>query len=114
MSPQYFQLGSRHAFVLPDQRPAEPFDSAADGFVPGEGVVTVVLKPLRRGSARRRPDPGRHQGHGGEPRRPYHAVLTVPSSRGPAVRDLGRVGGCGGVGGVDRSGGGAWDGDESG
>ncbi|MFE6294742.1 amino acid adenylation domain-containing protein, partial [Streptomyces sp. NPDC057866] len=46
MSPQYFQLGSRLRSFSPSNA-LRPFDSGADGFVPGEGVVTVVLKPLR-------------------------------------------------------------------
>ncbi|WP_167532582.1 polyketide synthase [Streptomyces prasinus] len=45
MSPQYFQLGSRLRSFSPTGR-SRAFDAAADGFVPGEGVVSVVLKPL--------------------------------------------------------------------
>ncbi|HEY0640206.1 MAG TPA: amino acid adenylation domain-containing protein, partial [Pseudonocardiaceae bacterium] len=45
MSPQYFQLGSRLRSFSPTGA-SRAFDAGADGFVPGEGVVTVVIKPL--------------------------------------------------------------------
>ncbi|MFE5482696.1 amino acid adenylation domain-containing protein, partial [Streptomyces sp. NPDC056527] len=45
MSPQYFQLGARLRSFSPTNA-LRPFDAGADGFVPGEGVVTVVVKPL--------------------------------------------------------------------
>ncbi|WP_138907661.1 amino acid adenylation domain-containing protein, partial [Streptomyces chryseus] len=45
MSPQYFQLGARLRSFSPSNA-LRPFDAGADGFVPGEGVVTVVVKPL--------------------------------------------------------------------
>ncbi|MER7504677.1 amino acid adenylation domain-containing protein, partial [Nonomuraea pusilla] len=45
MSPQYFQLGSRLRSFSPTGL-VRAFDAGADGFVPGEGVVSVVLKPL--------------------------------------------------------------------
>ncbi|NUK33398.1 amino acid adenylation domain-containing protein, partial [Streptomyces lunaelactis] len=46
MSPQYFQLGSRLRSFSPSGV-SRAFDAGADGFVPGEGVVTVVIKPLQ-------------------------------------------------------------------
>ncbi|MFI1851030.1 amino acid adenylation domain-containing protein, partial [Streptomyces sp. NPDC020480] len=45
MSPQYFQLGSRLRSFSPSGV-VRAFDAGADGFVPGEGVVSVVVKPL--------------------------------------------------------------------
>ncbi|MCL7381655.1 amino acid adenylation domain-containing protein, partial [Streptomyces sp. 35G-GA-8] len=45
MSPQYFQLGARLRSFSPSNA-LRPFDAGADGFVPGEGVVTVVVKSL--------------------------------------------------------------------
>ncbi|WP_193097123.1 MULTISPECIES: polyketide synthase, partial [unclassified Streptomyces] len=78
MSPQYFQLGSRLRSFSPTNA-LRPFDSAADGFVPGEGVVTVVLKPLRAalrdGDRIRGVIKGTAVNHGGRT-----SGLTVPSS----------------------------------
>ncbi|WP_191270419.1 amino acid adenylation domain-containing protein, partial [Nocardiopsis terrae] len=45
LSPQYFQLGSRLRSFSPTGR-SRAFDATADGFVPGEGVITLLLKPL--------------------------------------------------------------------
>ncbi|PBO19053.1 hypothetical protein CLM83_08685, partial [Streptomyces albidoflavus] len=45
MSPQYFQLGSRLRSFSPSGV-VRAFDAGADGFVPGEGVVSVVVKSL--------------------------------------------------------------------
>ncbi|MET9798299.1 amino acid adenylation domain-containing protein, partial [Nocardiopsis alba] len=47
LSPQYFQLGSRLRSFSPTGR-SRAFDAGADGFVPGEGVVSVLIKPLGR------------------------------------------------------------------
>ncbi|WP_260606891.1 polyketide synthase, partial [Streptomyces sp. WAC08241] len=78
MSPQYFQLGSRLRSFSPSNA-LRPFDSGADGFVPGEGVVTVVLKPLRAalrdGDRVRGVVKGTAVNHGGRT-----SGLTVPSS----------------------------------
>ncbi|MGW1927025.1 beta-ketoacyl synthase N-terminal-like domain-containing protein, partial [Streptomyces massasporeus] len=78
MSPQYFQLGSRLRSFSPSNA-LRPFDAGADGFVPGEGVVTVVLKPLRAalrdGDRIRGVVKGSAVNHGGRT-----SGLTVPSS----------------------------------
>ncbi|MFI9119636.1 amino acid adenylation domain-containing protein, partial [Streptomyces bikiniensis] len=78
MSPQYFQLGSRLRSFSPSNA-LRPFDAGADGFVPGEGVVTVVLKPLRAalrdGDRVRGVVKGTAVNHGGRT-----SGLTVPSS----------------------------------
>ncbi|MFF0277109.1 amino acid adenylation domain-containing protein [Streptomyces sp. NPDC004330] len=78
MSPQYFQLGSRLRSFSPSNA-LRPFDAGADGFVPGEGVVTVVLKPLRAalrdGDRVRGVVKGSAVNHGGRT-----SGLTVPSS----------------------------------
>ncbi|MFF2073551.1 amino acid adenylation domain-containing protein [Kitasatospora sp. NPDC058162] len=78
MSPQYFQLGSRLRSFSPSDA-IRPFDAAADGFVPGEGVVSVVLKPLtaalRDGDRIRGVIRGTAVNHGGRT-----SGLTVPSS----------------------------------
>ncbi|CAL9555296.1 amino acid adenylation domain-containing protein [Streptomyces sp. enrichment culture] len=78
MSPQYFQLGSRLRSFSPSNA-LRPFDAGADGFVPGEGVVTVVLKPLwaalRDGDRVRGVVKGTAVNHGGRT-----SGLTVPSS----------------------------------
>ncbi|MFB8077346.1 amino acid adenylation domain-containing protein [Streptomyces sp. NPDC056013] len=78
MSPQYFQLGSRLRSFSPSNA-LRPFDAGADGFVPGEGVVTVVLKPLgaalRDGDRVRGVVKGSAVNHGGRT-----SGLTVPSS----------------------------------
>ncbi|MFD7453048.1 amino acid adenylation domain-containing protein [Kitasatospora sp. NPDC059827] len=78
MSPQYFQLGSRLRSFSPSDA-IRPFDAAADGFVPGEGVVSVVLKPLtaalRDGDRIRGVIRGSAVNHGGRT-----SGLTVPSS----------------------------------
>ncbi|MFV2120756.1 type I polyketide synthase, partial [Streptomyces sp. Act-28] len=82
MSPQYFQLGSRLRSFSPSNA-LRPFDSGADGFVPGEGVVTVVLKPLRAavrdGDRVRGVIKGTAVNHGGRT-----SGLTVPSSAAQA------------------------------
>ncbi|MFC7934473.1 SDR family NAD(P)-dependent oxidoreductase, partial [Streptomyces cinereoruber] len=46
MSPLHY-VAMRNLRALSPSGRSRPFDSGADGFVPGEGVVTVVLKPLR-------------------------------------------------------------------
>ncbi|MDK1477039.1 SDR family oxidoreductase, partial [Streptomyces sp. 549] len=78
MSPQYFQLGSRLRSFSPSNA-LRPFDAGADGFVPGEGVVTVVVKPLRAalrdGDRIRGVIKGSAVNHGGRT-----SGLTVPSS----------------------------------
>ncbi|MFJ6821157.1 amino acid adenylation domain-containing protein [Streptomyces niveus] len=78
MSPQYFQLGARLRSFSPSNA-LRPFDSGADGFVPGEGVVTVVVKPLsaalRDGDRIRGVIRGSAVNHGGRT-----SGLTVPSS----------------------------------
>ncbi|MEV6423998.1 amino acid adenylation domain-containing protein, partial [Streptomyces sp. NPDC051662] len=78
MSPQYFQLGARLRSFSPSHA-LRPFDAGADGFVPGEGVVTVVVKPLgaalRDGDRVRGVIKGSAVNHGGRT-----SGLTVPSS----------------------------------
>ncbi|MFI5621609.1 amino acid adenylation domain-containing protein, partial [Streptomyces sp. NPDC051567] len=78
MSPQYFQLGSRLRSFSPTGS-LTSFDASADGFVPGEGVVTVVVKPLvdalRDGDRIRGVIRGSAVNHGGRT-----SGLTVPSS----------------------------------
>ncbi|WP_159765670.1 polyketide synthase [Streptomyces sp. HM190] len=80
MSPQYFQLGSRLRSFSPTGR-SRAFDAGADGFVPGEGVVTVVVKPLaaalRDGDRVRGVIRGTAVNHGGRT-----SGLTVPSGAG--------------------------------
>jgi len=44
-SGHFHEFGSRLGMLSPDGR-CKTFDSRADGFVPGEGVGAVVLKPL--------------------------------------------------------------------
>ncbi|MBM7774796.1 amino acid adenylation domain-containing protein [Actinokineospora baliensis] len=78
LSPHYFQLGSRlRSFSRTGASRA--FDVDADGFVPGEGVVAVVLKPLaaalRDGDRVRGVIKGTAVNHGGRT-----SGLTVPSS----------------------------------
>ncbi|MFC5288227.1 amino acid adenylation domain-containing protein [Actinokineospora guangxiensis] len=78
LSPQYFQLGSRLRSFSPSGA-SRAFDSRADGFVPGEGVVTVILKPLaealRDGDRVHAVVKGTAVNHGGRT-----SGLTVPSS----------------------------------
>ncbi|MBW0116987.1 acyltransferase domain-containing protein, partial [Pseudonocardia sp. KRD-169] len=93
MSPQYFQLGSRLRSFSPTGS-SRAFDNDADGFVPGEGVVTMILKPLV--DARRDGDrvhaviKGTAVNHGGRTN-----GLTVPNSTAQhdvvtaALRDAG-------------------------
>ncbi|MGJ5950166.1 amino acid adenylation domain-containing protein [Streptomyces neyagawaensis] len=80
MSPQYFQLGSRLRSFSPTGR-SRAFDAGADGFVPGEGVVAVVVKPLaaalRDGDRVRGVIRGTAVNHGGRT-----SGLTVPSGAG--------------------------------
>ncbi|MER6091337.1 amino acid adenylation domain-containing protein [Streptomyces bluensis] len=80
MSPQYFQLGSRLRSFSPTGR-SRAFDAGADGFVPGEGVVSVVVKPLaaalRDGNRVRGVIRGTAVNHGGRT-----SGLTVPSGAG--------------------------------
>ncbi|MGW7367806.1 amino acid adenylation domain-containing protein, partial [Streptomyces sp. NPDC054841] len=80
MSPQYFQLGSRLRSFSPTGR-SRAFDAGADGFVPGEGVVSVVVKPLaaalRDGDRVRGVIRGTAVNHGGRT-----SGLTVPSGGG--------------------------------
>ncbi|MFD5372738.1 SDR family NAD(P)-dependent oxidoreductase, partial [Streptomyces sp. NPDC127103] len=45
MSPLHY-VAMRNLRALSPSGHSRPFDAGADGFVPGEGVVTVVLKPL--------------------------------------------------------------------
>ncbi|HEX8189594.1 MAG TPA: SDR family NAD(P)-dependent oxidoreductase, partial [Pyrinomonadaceae bacterium] len=49
-TPQTHILTSQARMLAPDGR-CKTFDAAADGFVPGEGVGAVVLKPLDRALA---------------------------------------------------------------
>ncbi|WP_328346046.1 polyketide synthase [Micromonospora sp. NBC_00421] len=93
MSPQYFQLGSRLRSFSPSGA-SRAFDAGADGFVPGEGVVTVVVKRLvdavRDGDRVRGVIRGSAVNHGGRT-----SGLTVPSSAAQrevivaALRDAG-------------------------
>ncbi|MFD4301743.1 amino acid adenylation domain-containing protein [Streptomyces albidoflavus] len=80
MSPQYFQLGSRLRSFSPSGV-VRAFDAGADGFVPGEGVVSVVVKSLgaalRDGDRVRGVVRGSAVGHGGRT-----SGLTVPSGGG--------------------------------
>ena len=78
MSPQYFQLGSRLRSFSPSGA-SRAFDAAADGFIPGEGVVTIVIKPLttaqQDGDRIRAIIKGTAINHGGRT-----SGLTVPNS----------------------------------
>ncbi|WP_331453473.1 SDR family NAD(P)-dependent oxidoreductase [Streptomyces sp. SS162] len=78
MSPLHY-VAMRNLRALSPSGRSRPFDSGADGFVPGEGVVTVVLKPLRAalrdGDRVRGVIKGTAVNHGGRT-----SGLTVPSS----------------------------------
>ncbi|OEJ94011.1 SDR family oxidoreductase [Streptomyces thermolilacinus] len=78
MSPLHY-IAMRNLRALSPSGRSRPFDSGADGFVPGEGVVTVVLKPLwaalRDGDRVRGVIRGSAVNHGGRT-----SGLTVPSS----------------------------------
>ncbi|EST33033.1 SDR family NAD(P)-dependent oxidoreductase [Streptomyces niveus] len=78
LSPLHY-VAMKNLRALSPSGASRPFDSGADGFVPGEGVVTVVVKPLR--AAQRDGDRirgvirGSAVNHGGRT-----SGLTVPSS----------------------------------
>ncbi|MGW2306288.1 SDR family NAD(P)-dependent oxidoreductase, partial [Streptomyces sp. NPDC001809] len=78
MSPLHY-VAMRNLRALSPSGHSRPFDAGADGFVPGEGVVTVVLKPLRAavrdGDRVRGVVKGSAVNHGGRT-----SGLTVPSS----------------------------------
>ncbi|MGI5446900.1 SDR family NAD(P)-dependent oxidoreductase [Streptomyces sp. CA-243310] len=78
MSPLHY-VAMRNLRALSPSGASRPFDAGADGFVPGEGVVTVVVKPLRAalrdGDRIRGVIKGSAVNHGGRT-----SGLTVPSS----------------------------------
>ncbi|MFI9124074.1 SDR family NAD(P)-dependent oxidoreductase [Streptomyces bikiniensis] len=78
VSPLHY-VAMRNLRALSPSGRSRPFDAGADGFVPGEGVVTVVLKPLRAalrdGDRVRGVVKGTAVNHGGRT-----SGLTVPSS----------------------------------
>ncbi|MDG4819259.1 SDR family NAD(P)-dependent oxidoreductase [Micromonospora sp. WMMD956] len=84
MSPLHY-TAMRNLRALSPTGASRAFDAAADGFVPGEGVVTVVVKPLadavRDGDRIRGVIRGTAVNHGGRT-----SGLTVPSSS--AQRDV--------------------------
>ncbi len=79
MSPLHY-VAMRNLRALSPSGASRPFDAAADGFVPGEGVVSVVVKPLaaalRDGNRVRGVIRGSAVNHGGRT-----SGLTVPSAR---------------------------------
>ncbi|MCA1569645.1 MAG: amino acid adenylation domain-containing protein [Chloroflexi bacterium] len=83
LSPQYYQMACRLRAFSPGGR-CRTFDNSADGFIPGEGVVVLVLKRLD--AAQRDHDPihgvllGSAVNHGGRT-----SGLTVPSSTAQAA-----------------------------
>ncbi|MEU9421104.1 SDR family NAD(P)-dependent oxidoreductase [Streptomyces sp. NPDC048272] len=93
MSPLHY-VAMRNLRALSPSGASRPFDAGADGFVPGEGVVTVVVKPLRTalrdGDRIRGVIKGSAVNHGGRT-----SGLTVPSSAAQqeviaaALRDAG-------------------------
>ncbi|PIM67233.1 polyketide synthase [Streptomyces sp. JV178] len=93
MSPLHY-VAMRNLRALSASGASRAFDAAADGFVPGEGVVSVVVKPLaaalRDGDRVRGVIRGSAVNHGGRT-----SGLTVPSARGQgevvaeALRDAG-------------------------
>ncbi|WP_405789790.1 SDR family NAD(P)-dependent oxidoreductase [Streptomyces sp. NBC_01367] len=93
MSPLHY-VAMRNLRALSPSGASRPFDAGADGFVPGEGVVTVVVKPLRAalrdGDRVRGVIKGSAVNHGGRT-----SGLTVPSSAAQqevisaALRDAG-------------------------
>ncbi|WP_159765669.1 SDR family NAD(P)-dependent oxidoreductase [Streptomyces sp. HM190] len=93
MSPLHY-VAMRNLRALSASGASRAFDAAADGFVPGEGVVAVVVKPLaaalRDGDRVRGVIRGSAVNHGGRT-----SGLTVPSARGQgevvaeALRDAG-------------------------
>ncbi|MFI5621760.1 SDR family NAD(P)-dependent oxidoreductase [Streptomyces sp. NPDC051567] len=78
MSPLHY-VAMRNLRALSPTGESRAFDASADGFVPGEGVVTVVVKPLvdalRDGDRIRGVIRGSAVNHGGRT-----SGLTVPSS----------------------------------
>ncbi|WP_240763028.1 SDR family NAD(P)-dependent oxidoreductase [Micromonospora sp. HM134] len=93
MSPLHY-TAMRNLRALSPTGASRAFDAGADGFVPGEGVVTVVVKPLvdavRDGDRVRGVIRGSAVNHGGRT-----SGLTVPSSAAQrrvivaALRDAG-------------------------
>ncbi|MER6091338.1 SDR family NAD(P)-dependent oxidoreductase [Streptomyces bluensis] len=93
MSPLHY-VAMRNLRALSPSGASRAFDAAADGFVPGEGVVSVVVKPLaaalRDGNRVRGVIRGSAVNHGGRT-----SGLTVPSARAQgdviaqALRDAG-------------------------
>ncbi|WP_249040360.1 polyketide synthase, partial [Streptomyces chryseus] len=93
MSPLHY-VAMKNLRALSPSGASRPFDAGADGFVPGEGVVTVVVKPLgaalRDGDRVRGVIRGSAVNHGGRT-----SGLTVPSSAAQsevivaALRDAG-------------------------
>ncbi|MEJ8660366.1 SDR family NAD(P)-dependent oxidoreductase [Streptomyces sp. MS1.AVA.4] len=78
LSPLHY-VAMKNLRALSPSGASRPFDAGADGFVPGEGVVTVVVKPLgaalRDGDRVRGVIRGSAVNHGGRT-----SGLTVPSS----------------------------------
>ncbi|MFC8076977.1 SDR family NAD(P)-dependent oxidoreductase [Streptomyces sp. NPDC057307] len=93
LSPLHY-VAMKNLRALSPSGTSRPFDAGADGFVPGEGVVTVVVKPLgaalRDGDRVRGVVRGSAVNHGGRT-----SGLTVPSSAAQqevvsaALRDAG-------------------------
>ncbi|OBQ50308.1 hypothetical protein A4U61_08740 [Streptomyces sp. H-KF8] len=94
LSPLHY-VAMRNLRALSPSGASRAFDAAADGFVPGEGVVSLVVKPLA--AALRDGDPvrgvirGSAVNHGGRT-----SGLTVPSARGQRDVVVGALGmrGC--------------------
>ncbi|MFF3716143.1 SDR family NAD(P)-dependent oxidoreductase [Streptomyces prasinus] len=93
LSPLHY-VAMRNLRALSPSGASRAFDAAADGFVPGEGVVSLVVKPLA--AALRDGDPvrgvirGSAVNHGGRT-----SGLTVPSARGQRDVVVGALGDAG-------------------
>jgi acyl transferase domain-containing protein len=83
LSPGYYEAVSRLGALSPDGR-CRAFDAAANGYVPGEGVIAVVLEPLAVAQRQRRHVHAVVRGtavnHGGQ-----SGGLTVPNPAAQAA-----------------------------